>query len=410
MRRRRRFIAAAACAAPIAAAACSLIYDPDRYERGRPASDGSTADAEPGDGACANVLTDPMNCGVCGHDCQGAKCAEGLCAGQVVVKEIPHPSSLLYRSRLLFWTQSDGVGSISPAGTGTANPVVSPFPDAGIANAQIPIIVRDSTKLLVAVTWGGGAGSQLYVTSKAATFGAPMGLLAGSDGSHLLALPFVTEDSDVFVSTIGTSVPGGQILGFRGLASNGAVLFESTKTQPLDVAVSGTRVFFSALTRPITDAGLGPGDSIFCQDPDAGADAATGVTSGEALVSGLTLGQGRLYWGAADRGGVVRRVTADGGTPEDFVSAPRIEGNLAVSDTMLFWRTREHSDASSSDVLALWGCLLANCSPIHFADVPADVELQGVISVKVALAGGDDWLYWSEPVNGVINRVSTKIR
>ncbi|HEY8038667.1 MAG TPA: hypothetical protein VIF15_02695, partial [Polyangiaceae bacterium] len=41
-------------------------------------------DAAEGATSCADASADPLNCGVCGHSCQGATCANGLCAPTVL--------------------------------------------------------------------------------------------------------------------------------------------------------------------------------------------------------------------------------------------------------------------------------------------------------------------------------------
>lgn len=68
-------------AAPLGA--CSFLVPFADYDRETAVTDAGDA----GDGATcsADLRSDPMNCGACGHDCRGSSCLEGLCDSQMIL-------------------------------------------------------------------------------------------------------------------------------------------------------------------------------------------------------------------------------------------------------------------------------------------------------------------------------------
>jgi hypothetical protein len=75
--------------------------------------EGAVADgAAEGGAICANVTTDPMNCGRCGHDCLGGACAAGVCQPLLVASFTDQPvGSVVLSQDHVFWnTMQDLAG------------------------------------------------------------------------------------------------------------------------------------------------------------------------------------------------------------------------------------------------------------------------------------------------------------
>jgi hypothetical protein len=75
--------------------------------------EGAVADGPSEGGAiCANVTTDPTNCGRCGHDCLGGACAAGVCQPLLVASFTDQPvGSVVLSQDHVFWnTMQDLAG------------------------------------------------------------------------------------------------------------------------------------------------------------------------------------------------------------------------------------------------------------------------------------------------------------
>lgn len=97
---------AIAVASMAAGAACSLLTPLDDLGG---TGDAST-DAVPTDGsgdvaACkADLTSDPMNCGTCGHDCCGGACVGGVCQPRVLATQQENVSYVRADDKYAFWT------------------------------------------------------------------------------------------------------------------------------------------------------------------------------------------------------------------------------------------------------------------------------------------------------------------
>jgi hypothetical protein len=93
----------------VATAACSLLVSLDELTAVQ-ADGGVGADGAMPDAACTNTLTDPENCGACGHSCCGGSCSRGVCTPVNLVSGLPTtPIYLVADASGLYWI--DGTGA-----------------------------------------------------------------------------------------------------------------------------------------------------------------------------------------------------------------------------------------------------------------------------------------------------------
>jgi hypothetical protein len=71
-------------------------------------SSGKTDAAKDDVAACTNTVTDPHNCGSCGHDCQGGACEAGVCQPFVLAAAEEFPSLLRVDDRDVYWLNAGG--------------------------------------------------------------------------------------------------------------------------------------------------------------------------------------------------------------------------------------------------------------------------------------------------------------
>jgi hypothetical protein len=70
------------------------------------AADGAAADAadaSDGDGGCGDTMTDPNNCGRCGHGCCGGVCQAGTCHALPIVSNSAGASGIAVDSTNVYW-------------------------------------------------------------------------------------------------------------------------------------------------------------------------------------------------------------------------------------------------------------------------------------------------------------------
>jgi hypothetical protein len=59
-----------------------------------------------------DVMSDPLHCGACGHDCLGGACVAGVCQATALVEARPAPGGLVIAGGLAFWTETGSGGSV----------------------------------------------------------------------------------------------------------------------------------------------------------------------------------------------------------------------------------------------------------------------------------------------------------
>jgi hypothetical protein len=79
---------------------------------------------------CGDTQTDPLHCGVCGHDCLGGACVAGQCQASVVAWGQAYPCCIRLDAENVYWLNSDspdGALQVVPKSGGTATALVAPL-------------------------------------------------------------------------------------------------------------------------------------------------------------------------------------------------------------------------------------------------------------------------------------------
>ncbi len=87
------------------------------------ASKDARGDASPCD--AADLASDPVNCGRCGHDCVGGGCVTGVCQAVPLAVSAGTPVALALSGTLVFWTESAGAVQFAPKDGGNASTLIS---------------------------------------------------------------------------------------------------------------------------------------------------------------------------------------------------------------------------------------------------------------------------------------------
>lgn len=62
-------------------------------------------------GKCTDLSKDPKNCGVCGRDCMGASCADGVCAPDVLATDLPAPRGIAIDDTRIYFSNHGSVST-----------------------------------------------------------------------------------------------------------------------------------------------------------------------------------------------------------------------------------------------------------------------------------------------------------
>jgi hypothetical protein len=145
--------------------------------------DGGDEDAA----VCGDILTDPSNCGACGHDCLGGACSAGACQPVVLVAGLEQPYWMALDDANVYWTEPLTGRIMRVAKAGGA-----------------PTVVADGLPSPGEITFNGG---NVYWTDSVAGTVNKLDLSGGSPvalASGLLApLSLAVDGADVYFWTNG---------------------------------------------------------------------------------------------------------------------------------------------------------------------------------------------------------------
>lgn len=332
-----------------------------------------------GSSACAaDLLSDPANCGACGHDCGGGACAEGACQPVNLYQGSVLPV-LAKGPRGLWWVVVQNTG-VNVAGTPTPGAPIE-FVSGASAYFDYQVeglwvrnqdLVVYSSKCCV----GGGAHTLWVNTPGSATW---------TDWTDLSSGQFIADievdDSYAYAAWVGTSffmirksvqgqhdVIGQYLVEDKGLALDGEQLFAVTADIAGTTEVR-TLVRFSKSTFEATPLGSGDmkpngyanvhlqaakGLLVFANSqgiaslPYAGGTPTQIVTTSSTITS-IALDENRVYWTEDPGGqpGIVMQANRDGSSPRAIASSPQPAAVIADSDA-IYWV--DHGGDSSAGV------------------------------------------------------------
>lgn len=232
--------------AEVGSSADGMVMDAPMGTRSPP--DGGTGPTE--DGGCSD-LSDPDNCGACGHSCLGGSCEGGLCL-PTLLAQINAPTAfgtpaIALDTTNVYWANGYGLLSCSQAGCGSTPNYVTPVGGADGGNPNIASIAVDQDNVYWSIN---GNGLSLPVP---ALGGCPK---TGCTGSPI---------------TYGVTAAGASIV------------------------VDATNIYWTASPSPSTFATLS--DVFTC--PKAGCSQPTMFVSG-AQAGMLAIDSTHLYWSGAN--------------------------------------------------------------------------------------------------------------
>jgi hypothetical protein len=307
------------------AAGCSLITPLDQLGGG----DGGGADVTPSEGggpdaACTDTLSDPLNCGYCGHDCRGGKCTSGVCDPTILLSGVDAPSGITVDDTNVYFTLylAGQVAKCPLAGCGVA-PTILSSGDTGSNGIRV-----NATTLFWANEGGGiGGGSvkrcalpsctqkttigtgtlvewvaldqnNVYWTSSydGTAWSCALGGCSGSPTSIAsgLTVPWglAVDSTNIYLAvwngSINAPAPNGGVIQSCPLAgcTGAPILYSNGENQPWEIAVDATYVYWTGFK-----------DGTVKRCPIAGCSGGpTLIASDEGGPSGIALDADNVYW------------------------------------------------------------------------------------------------------------------
>lgn len=266
--------------------------------------------------SCADLDSDPANCGACGHDCGGGECVAGACQPVRVAGNLDRPYSLAVspESGQVFWLTPTQV-SRCPL-TGCQSP-------ARLAEFEEHVPVKKLDNIVATeqdVFWLGDRPPAWLMQCPAAgcTFEVP----DAQDGYELDSPRSLVREGDLLVVGERFSIRVCQAQGGCTLAS--CVGADSIQS----VAIDDTSVFWMESTDP--------GGLYSC--PRQGSGTPLRLTADRGLI--VRLHEGSLYV-AKSTGDAIYRCSRDGcgGQGADVVTGEVGINSLVVNARGLFWTT-----------------------------------------------------------------------
>jgi hypothetical protein len=337
---------------------------------------------------CVDTLTDPNNCGSCGHICQ-AMGASGVCAGgacQATVVAAPGAAifDITVTSTDVWWTQpaslnSEGALLRKPFASGTSIATVE-------ANLPDPRGITKDLNNIFWVDYATTAVNQLDLTGLGFAADWPPPPMDGSSPP--------VYDKPIHIATDGTNVywvsnSTGDVLSLpimnAGFAQSPTVL-ASGQDHPYAITIYGSNVFWAnqgSSTNP-------PNGSVV--QIAAGGGSPITLSSGESQPFDIAADANNVYWVDNANPGTVSQVRVGGGTVITLASGEGAPYGIAVDSKNVYWTS--------------FSSLTVNAIPIGGGDGGAKTVYAAGQSGPAAIAVDDVNIYWVNQSSGQILEIT----
>jgi hypothetical protein len=249
---------------------------------------------------CADLQTDPMNCGACGHDCLGGACIAGVCQPVVLTTGQPDLLFLAVNATNLYWTTDPGGVVTMPIAGGVPETLASwPGPLEGIAIDATTIYFSTYVNDTIMTLPIGGGTPSTFATG----LSHPLGVAV--DATDLFAVDY---------DGIILQIP---------LAGGPWTMIPEPVGGATGVAVSSTTLYWGSGTA-LNEMPLGGGMTIVVGD-------------GQVYPFGIAVDDTTAYWTNL-YGGNVMKMALGGGAVTTLVSGlSAYSSGIAVDATSIYW-------------------------------------------------------------------------
>jgi hypothetical protein len=315
--------------------------------------DGNALDAS----TCVDLMSDPDNCGTCGHSCLGGACSGGTCQAMTLVSGLTDVYRMVVDADNVYWTEpnAERVSMCPLAGCGTSPTVLATgqYDCRGIAIDATTVYWTD---------YGGGATDDVMSCAIGGCGNTPVPVATNQVGPLDVAL----QGTNIFWTDYNSSSVQGCALGSCATP----VTYVSSEQSATGIAADADNVYWSDNTGtgsikscPIL-AGCGSGPTTICDE----------------LVHPFRLATDAsyVYWTDDTR---VMRGSKDGSSVDTLIDNGDNLGagasDIVVDATNVYWQ---------ADGALVW-CAVSGCNDTPTTLVPTGVN---------AIAVDDHAWYWSD--------------
>jgi hypothetical protein len=271
--------------------------------------DGLAGGTPDGGGSCrADLTTDRLNCGACGHSCLGGECLKSRCQPAVVAEDQPGPLGIAVSAHYVFWVNQAPAGLVRAGKDGSGlKPLVSPTDQV-----EDPFdIAADADETFV--YWSELTKNQVFRKPIAGGAKEPIGI-GGPGQAAFLAL----EGTQIYVSDFRPD--------FGSIATD-KVLFHEMDTIA-GLAVKDGIVYWGLQTMGKIMAGPATGDAIGTVAVDA--------VRGRPM--GVAVDEDSIYW-IEDGQRIMQAPKRGGASPVLLYESPQAFGDsdIAADGVAVYW-------------------------------------------------------------------------